>query len=106
MDSFHLAWLLSIVLGVTAQLGMMVLQAKALRQYAHSSFRRLLAGSLMGLVGLLIYAVPYFIKLKTPQLAPVFWGALLLSVGNFVFGLWGTASLFRQYGVLLASGRR
>jgi hypothetical protein len=103
MDSFHLSWLFLIVLGIVVQIAMLVLQVQAAGRYTHISFRRLRTGTALALVACLIYAVPYFTKLKLPQLAALNWAGMPVIVAGAIFGVWGTASLFRHYGELFAS---
>jgi hypothetical protein len=93
-------WLATIVLGIGVEVILLSLQAGALRRYGHSSFWLLIVGSACTAVYAAIGAIPYFVTLSTAALANLLSVGLAFALVDVIFGVWGTASLFRRFGQL------
>ncbi|WP_139350336.1 hypothetical protein [Rhodanobacter sp. C03] len=100
MNTLRMIWLATIVLCIGTQVIMFSLQAGALRRYGHRSFCLLGVGSACVAVYAALGAAPYFFTFSASALANLLSIALAFAFIGVIFGVWGTASLFRRFGQL------
>jgi len=100
MSIFRMIWLAAIVIAVGTQIVMLSLQVSALRRYGHRSFWFLGVGTFCVVVYAIIYAVPFFVTLGKNALATLLVVGIAFALIGVIFGVWGTASLFRRFGEL------
>lgn len=79
----------------------LTLQAVAYRRYRHVSFLWLFLSTAIGLAGLFVASITYFVRdLSLSAQAAIHTLHLLMTIGTLIPGTWGTYLLFRAYGRL------
>jgi len=100
VENLYIIGVVTIILSVGVQIIMLSLQAGALRRFGHRSFWLLCAGSSCFLVYAALGAAPYFVTLSASMLTNLLGIGLAFASVGAIFGVWGTASLFRRFGQL------
>lgn len=80
---------------------LLTMQAVAYRRYRHVSFLWLFLSTVIGVAGLFVASLTYFVRdLSLSALIAIQTLDLLLTIGALALGTWGTYLLFQAYGRL------
>ncbi len=91
---------------LACQLTLLTLQLRTYWRTHHYSLRLVAIATLSGIAGLIVGAIPHFVRTDESTGWLILYATIGFSVVQMVVGIWGAVALFRSYIQLTEAERR